>query len=411
MARSKSDDIKGLGVGGYGRAGGGFKGMGIPKGFKPITQLAIAGDSITQQNGDAEGFLGRGYAACGRALLGAGFDFVQKVSTAHSGGLNHNFGYGSYSAANFLNGNREGDGVYPMNDVAAANPQNIFVCLGSNASNTSAADIIAIWDTWRAAGRRVFAAEVLPRHSTSSGYDSTKLADTYALNATLKAAAASRKIPFLEWASSIAESPGGYGALEYIPDAVHPGIRGASVLGEKFAEFFAPYVKTPYVLPTDGNSAWVTGNPYMAGDVSGRATGWTGTGVNLSYSKISDSDGVWQRITAAGASTSQFIRQSSGVGSWAVGDIVRPVARVRAVSEGWAIQSVAIRAVKVGTPTVVGVSHDLDHTTVDGVRLPFSGILLGPRYTIPADATGMFTYLYVAGTGSVDVRQVGLVKI
>jgi hypothetical protein len=53
MARSKSDDIKGLGVGGYGRAGGGFKGMGIPKGFKPITRIAFVGDSTTAEAGAA----------------------------------------------------------------------------------------------------------------------------------------------------------------------------------------------------------------------------------------------------------------------------------------------------------------------------------------------------------------------
>lgn len=392
-------------------------GIGLPRarvgGLPLIQSLAIAGDSITAQNGTTTGFNARGYAACGRVLLNAGFEFVNKVTTNHSDGLNYTFGYGSYSAADFLNGNRLGDGVYPMQDVAAADPENIFVCLGSNPSETTVADILTIWDTWLAAGRRVFAAEILPRGSAAQGYDAAKLAACYSINAILKAESAARKIPFLEWASSFAESPGGYARAEYMYDAVHPNILGASVLGERFAAFFAPYVRIPHTPPPEGSSKWVTNNPYMAGNSSGLATGFSSSGASITGSKVTDPDGtVWQRVHAASAINTSHIRQSNGAaGFWSVGDVVRPVARVRAVLDGWALQNVRLAAVKIGAPTNTNISHDMNSITLDGVRQPFDGILYGPPYTIPADATAMSSYFYVSGTGSVDVRQLGLVKV
>jgi hypothetical protein len=323
-----------------------------------------------------------------------------------------NFGYGGFSAADFLNGN---GGVFPMNDVAAADPSDIFLCLGSNANvGASLADILTIWDTWTGQGRRVFGSEVLPRASSASGYTSEKLAETYALNAALKLAASERGIPFLEWASVIAEEPGGFGNLSYIPDGVHPGILGADVLGEAWANFMAPYCGDPYQPPADASAEWVTANPYMAGDVSGGATGWTFNGAgHASKSKITDPDGtVWQRIGVSGASTtSALLRQTSGAGSWAVGDVVRPVARIRGVESGWSITNIRLVGVKIGTPNVVGTSGDQQTTSLDGVRLPMTGTLYGAEYTIPADATGMHCYLYASGTGSFDVTACGLVKV
>ena len=380
-----------------------------------INALALAGDSITQQNGTAAYSQAVGFATNAAMLSNGALKFLNKVTTAHSGGLNFNFGYGAYSAADFLNGNRAGDGVYPMTDVAAADPSDVFVFLGSNASITSLADILTIWDTFRAAGRRVFAAEVLPRHSTAAGYTSTKLAETYALNDALKPAAAERKIPFLEWASLVAESPGGFGSLTYMPDAVHPNILGAEVLGEAFYNFLAPWLPDPFEPPVDGSAAWVTDNPYMTGDVSGVATGWNLTAANITAkSKVVDPDGtVWQRVTMS-AGNNIICRQSAGAGPWAVGDTIVPVMRIRAVEAGWAFHNVENRITKTGSPsnTAAGGGMYSGAPTTVQVRQPMNGLIVGHPYVIPADATGIYNYIYAHGNGGTfDFRQAGCFKI
>jgi hypothetical protein len=378
-----------------------------------LGNLAIAGDSITAQNTGVlvgtgnNSFRSDGYATVARRKLLGAFELTKKTSTASADGLDWDFGYGAFSAADFLNGKSS---VFPMDDIAAADPDTVFVFLGSNASESASTDIIAIWDQFREDGRRVLAAEVLPRHSTAAGYDAGALAETYALNAILKAAAASRNIPFLEWAALVVEEPGGYGSLVNFPDAVHPGIVGANVLGTAFADFVSPYCGDPFAIPADGNAAWLTGNPYLTGDSSGGATGWTFPAQVTARSKITDADGTgWQRVTLTSA-TNAIIRQTAGTNTAVAGDIVRPVMRIRGIESGWALQNVHVRLYHGGT--------DAGFHSADGIKATYSeitevldGLFLGPEYEIPAEFSGLYTYIYSTGSGTYDFRQAGVIKV
>jgi lysophospholipase L1-like esterase len=384
------------------------------------TPLAIFGDSITAQNTITEtnqfaGFTSAGYATWGMFYAGRQYDLAKRISSVSTEAPDWDFGYSSYSAQQLLDGNRSGDGVYPMTDLATADPESVFVFCGSNGvvGSTTTDAILEIWDTFRAAGRRVFAAEILPRTADAAGYDATALAATYANNATLKAAAAARGIPFLEWASLIATEPGGYGDPEWLPDEVHPGTRGAQRLGVAFAEFISRYFKNDFATPAIGNAAWLTGNPGMSGDVSGGATGFSFGGDISAKSKVTDGDGtVWQRVTVTSGGGTQNTRQTSGTNTAQAGDVVRAVCRIRGVSAGWAIRNIRLRMLRQGDATVFRAG-DMHTTTVDTdplVLLP-DGYLMGPEYTIPAATTNLFTYLNFWGSGSVDFREFGIIKV
>ena len=389
---------------------------------RKVTDLAIFGDSITAQNTDNNGttvfYSPKGYATVAQILNGYAFNLVKKVSTAHVDGIDYDFGYGAYSASDLLNGK---SGVFPMADIAAADPKDVFVFCGSNgvAGAATTDSILGIWDTFRAAGRRVFAAEILPRCLGASGYGAPELAATYANNVTLKAAAAARGIPFLEWASSVALSPGGYGDPQYMPDFVHPGQKGADVLGAQFAAFMAPYVGPSFVIPADGDSRWRTGNPYVAGNVSGIATGYTATG--YTGSKVTDGDGtVWQRLNINSATTNEKIfRQTSGSGTFQNGDIVVPIVRVRGNSTDWGtIKNVQISLYRNEGAGIVRVSAGNYITNNSGIDAspassPINGFIMGTPVNVTGSTTQLFTYFAVLGTavGQFDIRQIGALKI
>jgi hypothetical protein len=392
----------------------------IPGVAKIRTPLAIFGDSITAQNTINEtnlfaGFSASGYATWGMFYAGRQYDLAKRISSVSSDAPDWDFGYGSYSASNLLNGNRSGDGVYPMTDLATADPESVFVFCGSNgvAGATTTDAILEIWDTFRAAGRRVFAAEILPRTAAAAGYGPTELAATYANNVTLKAAAGARGIPFLEWASLVATEPGGYGDPEWMPDQVHPGTRGAQRLGIAFAEFISRYFKNDFATPAIGNAAWLTGNPGMSGDVSGGATGFTFGSDVTAKSKVTDPDGtVWQRVSFSGATGAQNTRQTSGTNTAQTGDVVRAVCRIRGVSADWAIRNIRLRMLRQGDATIFRAG-DMHMTTpdTDPLELLPDGYLMGPEYTIPASTTNLFTYLNFLGSGSVDFREFGIIKV
>jgi hypothetical protein len=384
------------------------------------TPLAIFGDSITGQNslietGAASGFWAIGYAAWGMFYAGRQFDLAKRISSVSADAPDWDFGYGSYSASDLLNGNRSGDGVYPMTDLATADPESVFVFCGSNGVSgpTTTDSILEIWDTFRTAGRRVFAAEILPRTAAAFGYDATALAATYANNATLKAAAAARGIPFLEWASLVALAPGDYGDVQWMPDNVHPGTRGAQRLGIAFAEFISRYFKNDFATPAIGSASWLTGNPGMSGDVSGGATGFTFGADVTAKSKVTDPDGtVWQRVSFSGATGAQNTRQTSGTNTAQTGDVVRAVCRIRGVSADWAIRNIRLRLLRQGDATLFR-SGDMHASSPDATAIELlpDGYLLGPEYTIPAATTNLFTYLNFWGSGSLDIRELGIIKV
>jgi len=410
---------------------GAFSGRALP----PVTSLAIFGDSITDQNsleltGDFVDANAIGYFTQAQMIMGHPITLSRRTVSAYGDVGDYTFGYGSYSPADLINGNRSGDGVYPLSDIATADPANIFCFCGSNTGSSTVeqlvADILTLWDTFRAAGRRVFAAEILPRASSPS-YNSTSLANCYAANALLKTAAASRGIPFLEWAHVVALGPNDFGDPALLggvsgSDGVHPNTRGAQRLGAAWAAWFAPYVGPAWEPPASGDAAWLTTNPYMSGDVSGIATGWTTTnpvGGTITRSKVTDPDGtVWQRLAWSQPGTYNFgtFRQASGTGTFQAGDIVVPVARVSSQASGWDFKGLRLTAystISPGALTARASAHNITNLAASASNVidPVNGLIVGFPFEVAANTTAMFTYIQAFGSGTFDVRQVGLVKI
>jgi len=379
-----------------------------------LAVIAFAGDSITDQNSATNLYGTRGYASWLKYLTECPFDFVPRLVSAYDQNPDYDFGYGSYSPANFLNGKPSGDGVYPMTDIATADPNVVFVCLGSNTGSSDIASILAIWDQFIADGREVIGSEILPRKIGTFGYTSERLATCYANNATLKAAAAARGMLFAEWAHTVTETPGSDASLLYTSDGVHPNIQGAYRMGDYLRTFLAPYLPPAFSVPASGSPLWLTNNPYMTGDVSGGAAGFTFTG-HASRSKVTDGDGtVWQRITSSQAfNASDTLRQSAGTTTAVAGDVVRGVCRVRPVASGWDITGLQLLLYSTVSGSTTLVRTDMYVTTQTAGLLfnPSAGLLMTPAYTVPAGATGLFTYLINHGSGTMDVRQLGAIKV
>ncbi len=390
------------------------------KSVRKISELALLGDSITDQNSDTQYYYSMGYAVRGLGKLGWPFTTEPRIVSAYTGVPDWTHGYGSYSPQNILNGNRNGDGVYPMQDITAADPDDVFVHIGSNTgSGDDTSSILQIWDTLRADGRRVFAAEILPRVNGAFGYNSAALAQCYATNANLKVAAQSRGIPFLEWASQITLGANDFADPIYFQDGVHPNNLGAQKLGASFASFISPFAGLPFSIPALGSPLWLTSNPYVTGNVSGLATGYTTSGATTTKSKVIDGDGTeWQRLTCSQSPNyaSWTLRQSSGAGTFPAGDVVRVIAKVRGVSSGWDYKNVqvALYSTISGTTAIRIAGNFASNTfisTLSKVDQAEEALLLSPPYTIPSNTTAMFSYLQGFGSGSVDIRQIGVIKV
>jgi hypothetical protein len=151
----------------------------------------------------------------------------------------------------------------------------------------------------------------------------------------------------------------------------------------------------------------------MAGDVSGGATGFSFGSDVSAKSKVTDGDGiVWQRVTVTSGGGTQNTRQTAGTNTAQAGDVVRAVCRIRGVSAGWAIRNIRLRMLRQGDATVFRAG-DMHPGTPDtgALELLGDGYLLGPKYTVPASTTNLFTYLNFWGSGSVDFREFGIIKV
>jgi lysophospholipase L1-like esterase len=400
-----------------------------PSGPPRFSQWAFLGDSITQQFGTLTRFETRGYGPPLRFRLRQRMRIVPMVSTQHDDGIRYNHGYGTYSPSQILNGTMTdaigASPVQPMADIAASNPPAVFVFCGSNPGSdvaATAADIIAIWDTLRAAGRFVAGAEVLPR---SAAQGATATANIYAVNAILGPAADARGIPFVRWASAFANpsSPEGYAKPAYVAvDGVHPNSLGGVVLSELAEPVLLPHIALEEPTYPSAGGAWVTPNAgFVDGNSDGYADSITFPGAVISAaSVIPATGGNWQRITSNHSSnTGQVIRNTSGVAAngWAVGDWVQATCEIRVPAPdvaAWNFRGIQCEMVKTGGTTTTytdmfQVTNTMS-TAAEVLGKPLTGRFLTPPFQIPGDATGIFAYLRFWGSGTFEFRNLGVFK-
>lgn len=375
-------------------------------------RLLCLGDSITDQNSSLlYGFESAGPVARARALLRGRLEMVPRVFSAHSSNGDWDFGYGAYSASDVLNGKT---GVFPMSDIKAAyqDTDAVFVHLGSNPAGSVAATvaaITAIWDAIIADGLEVFAAEVLPR---AASFGAGVAADIIAVNAALASEAESRNIPLLTWHGNFADGSG-YCSTALFSDGVHPNATACQRLAVLLADFLDPLIGGSYLRLPDPKTAWLTGNPYFTGDDASVPTAWTAPAEASAYAVTLDAEGRWKRITNTNSPATYTVstyRQTSGVGTWKIGDRVRGVCRIRGVASGWDFKAVELRMVKTGGTTESIYAHHTFSASSEPSIMDVYGdqYLITPEYVIPSTATAMFTYLNLYGSGSVDVQCCGI---
>jgi lysophospholipase L1-like esterase len=107
-----------------------------------------------------------------------------------------------------------------------------------------------------------------------------------------------------DWSGVISTDPSDDTALadgRYMFDDVHFYASGAQQLGDLLAAVIEEktiLTGNPFDIPASNSPKWLTGNPYMEGNTSGRATGWDvfTTGVTVTNSKTAEG---WQRITCS----------------------------------------------------------------------------------------------------------------
>jgi len=276
-----------------------------------ISSLAVMGDSISTGVGGATNetrALG-GYIWPVFAMTGGNLELVRDSE-------NRNFQTGGFSAQQII------DTWLPQ--VIAAAPDACVILAGANSLDDARVhsadlDVAAAWlydqieqliDGLRNAGIRPIVCTLTPdKFPTDTNYPPA--ANTYhpdyrtiraKTNDLIRANAVASGAVLCDWSGVISTDPTDDTALAdvaYMSDDVHPNYLGWWALGH----FLAGVIQSDFAVPADfefpasDDASWATGNPYMTGDVSGLATGWSVVGTpTVTRSKTTDG---WQRLSCA----------------------------------------------------------------------------------------------------------------
>ena len=256
------------------------------------------------------------------------------------------------------------------------------------------------------------------------------------LNNLLRANRGYRGSVLCDWAYEISTSTTDDTALadaDWLADNIHPNIPGRFKLGQFLAAVIEDNfeLSDPFVVPVDGDATWLTGNPYLTGDVSGLATGWDLFG-NATIKSASKPAANVQRISTTSAfgalRNASFTRNVEATDQSLDGLTVRPIARVRfpddakmpvlaelrVVSQdldgvGGTIQSLAMRVG--GSSTTNAFTRAMDENTREV-------LMIGPEITT-VTTTGTDRHritlqvnIYGGDTeGIVDLETCGVIEV
>jgi hypothetical protein len=317
------------------------------------------------------------------------------------------------------------DGFKPIDDAIAASADCYIVHIGTNdiiGSTASAviANVQAVWAALVATGKPVIGTDILQRAATASGWNSTYRDMVNTINAGLRASWKAMGLrAYRQWDDLVTKDGSGYAAATEFPnDGLHPTQRIGGKLAADLHTFFSDKLGgSAYTIPASGSASWVTPNPYVSGDTSGKADNWTaylyGTaGVNYSLSKVTDADGTWQRVnvltTNSGfGGSGMYARITTGLPS--AGTKIKLTARVR-VASGSSFRGMGLILVwGGGSPSapvfdagIIGAASSID---------AYTGTMLSDEIEVPAGATQLWCFVtHAQGTGTYDFQKAGIFK-
>lgn len=270
-----------------------------------VTRVLSFGDSITgyYQAGVApfDAFYFGGYQAYLQQLSQGRFEYIPNAAGRSV------WSYSGKSAAQLL-----ADGSVALAAASLNGPTDAVIpLLGANdiaqqyTAAQTAANVIAVWDQFRATGAQVVGAEVLPI-AVSGRRDITT-----AINRILATAAVERQMRFIPWYSALDNFSEDFN----VSDAVHPSIIGQSKMGHRAFEVVAGML-APYASRT----GFLTSNPTCAGATAGG--GWIPTGFGYSATTTIEAapltgyvsvpnETSWLNLRLTGAATNKAITIST----------------------------------------------------------------------------------------------------
>lgn len=196
----------------------------------------------------------------------------------------------------------------------------------------------------------------------------------------------------------------------YSPDGLHPNEAGAKLLGQRAADVMTtqPGMVAPFLTAGVGEATNLAPNGVFIGDTNadGVANSWAlaaPTGGTPSLVADASIKGNWQRIVGNGAAA-PYITANLAAGSWAVGDKLRFMGRVRSTVAG--LGSVASPRIRFIGPTL----YLSPATSITQDQQP--GNVFAVDGTIPPGTTTVAIELQAGtGTGTIDFAQITVLNL
>jgi len=389
----------------------------------PLHTYVSVGDSITDVSSyrDSYGTLqlaANGWATPLAALLGQRLRPLPVSNARKNGELDH--GYSGIQAGQY---NTMGlDGVNPFNSAVALNTPNTvyLVHIGTNdiwegdSAEVTAARVVRLWQDFVAAGCKVVGTTILPRTAKKIGWTATLRDKVVAINSILSNSwREAGLIGFRDWYSLIDLDDNGYAQdWEFPFDGIHPRDRVSWKLANDMAAFLAPRVAGPDPdIPANGDPKILSLNPEMAGGTT-VANAWTGSGENLTLTKLTDVDGtVWQRLSASQPTMDGYtcLYQTIPSANVTPESTVRISCRARFKSQGNGSSGIVCESSFYCTPKRSIIALAPAYYNTPGIAIPDFAecVFLSEPFVSPVGGGDMLIRLTVGifGSGILDVRD------
>lgn len=374
--------------------------------------IALFGDSITEQNKLSSTnpfFHGvKGYFTWANVLLGHNFNVV-KYS-----------GVGGNTTAQML--------ARLYNDIINIQdkPRYCLVlggtndCLGDISSASIISNLNNIYDALIENGIIVIACTILPA-TTINGAPSRRNTMN-AVNRWIKLLPQVKKnVIVCDWVPDFIDQSTGNPKSNFTTDGIHPTHLGAYYLGYKLYSILKDKIQISDILCNSAfDSSSYLGNPFMTGNVSGMATGYTAQatgGAVYTASKVASSDnlGDWQQIAVTTKGRVNVNKVTNVSGTFVEGDKVYLQMEFES-DDNWDATSYIssnISCYSAGWASTLVAVLDLAWYPADGVydfKNPRKGVLKTPIMTIPNGGVYLISMIDFNGIGTFRFRRMELLK-
>jgi lysophospholipase L1-like esterase len=410
----------------------------------PLYRVALVGDSLVDRTTNVMYSTAQNTICYDQRAWGALLEQVTNgqvvgvgptaANTYKVGALfDRDHGYTGITAYKMVNGDAVFGDLIPIDDAIAADPD-FFICsIGTNDVSdqdapTTIARIRAVWARCVATGKPTVGTDLCQR---ASAHNTEAIRDKIiAVNTGLRAAWETDGLwGYRQWDDLVLkDSLTGFADASEYPDNNNPtgpdGIHFGADLSLRFANdlktFLAPYYTgTPPTIPASGSPSWVTPNPYVAGGTT-LATDWAEQFMgSYTASKVTDADGVWQRIeiltertfSTSFANQGVYCRATGAPVTALIGQQVRPTARIR-IPAGQNLSGVGI-SVQCASSATPWTYNALTNWQYDLQPLSeFDAQIYCDPITVPAGTTQIWLMITPArGTGIFEFQKAGVIAL